>query len=329
MRIFRHHTELPAEARGGVIALGNFDGVHLGHQAVIGEALRIARDAGAPCGVMTFEPHPRLVFNPTLPPFRLTPFRTKARYIEALGVDYLFMQHFDLAFAKHTAEEFVDKVLVAGLAVGHVVVGYDYVFGHGRMGNYAVLRQLAGCRGFSASCVAPVCAPDSEVYSSTRVRDFLTAGRPADAARLLGRCWEIEGRVEAGDRRGRTIGFPTINLRLGEYLHPATGVYAVRAGVDRGGATVWHDGVANFGNRPTFGGGDVLLEAHLFDFQGDLYGQHLRVALVEYLRPERKFAGLDALKAQIAEDSAAARRLLTGRHFTPDPAPLVPNDPTA
>ena len=329
MRIFRHHTELPAEARGGVVALGNFDGVHLGHQAVIGTALRVARDARAPCGVMTFEPHPRAVFNPALPPFRLTPFRIKARHIEALGVDYLFMQHFDLHFATYSAERFVEEVLVAGLAVSNVVVGYDYVFGHGRKGNCDLLRELADKHGFSSTCVAPVCGPDHEVYSSTRVRDLLVAGRPAEAARLLGRYWEVEGRVEAGDRRGRTIGFPTVNIRLGEYLHPATGVYAVRAGVDRGGDTVWLDGVANFGNRPTFGGGDVLLETHLFDFDGNLYGQHLRVALVEHLRPETKFAGIDDLKRQIAEDCGRARAVLSAHDFPVMPGPKVPAPPNA
>lgn len=324
MRVFRHYTELPAEVRGGVVALGNFDGVHRGHQAVIGTALSIARAARRPFGVMTFEPHPRLVFKPDQPPFRLTPFRIKARHVEALGADFLYAQHFDLDFAALSAEEFLRRVLVAGLGVHHVVVGYDYVFGKGRSGDCVLLGAKAAELGFGATCVPAALDADGEVYSSTRVRAFLEAGQPAEAARLLGRYWEIEGRVEHGDARGRAIGFPTINLPLGEYQRPATGVYAVRAGVDRGGATVWHDGVANYGRRPTFGGGDELLEAHLFDFAGDLYGQHVRVALVEYLRPERRFAGIDALKAQVAEDGAAARRILAERHFPDAPGPTVP-----
>lgn len=324
MRIFRHYTELPAEVRGGVVALGNFDGVHLGHQAVIGEAGRIARASGRPFGVMTFEPHPRIVFKPDQPPFRLTPFRTKARHVEALGVDFLYMQHFDLAFAAHTAHDFIDEVLVAGLGVGHVVVGYDYVFGKGRQGNCMVLGEMAAERGFGATCVPAALDPGGNVYSSTRVRELLEAGKPSRAAQLLGRYWEIEGRVEHGDARGRTLGFPTLNIPLGEYLRPAVGVYAVRAGIDKGGDTTWHDGVANFGRRPTFGGKDVLLETHLFNFKGDLYGQHVRVALIEFIRPERKFEGIEPLRAQIAEDTATARRILAERHFPDRPGPMVP-----
>ncbi len=324
MRIFRTLHELPAEARGGVVALGNFDGVHLGHQAVIGEARRIARSGGRPLGVMTFEPHPRMVFKPDQEPFRLTPFRIKARHVEALGADFLYQQHFEPGFAALSAEAFVADILVAGLGVAHVVVGYDYVFGQGRRGNCVLLGELAAEHGFGATCVPPALDDDGKVFSSTRVRELLVAGKPAEAARLLGRHWEIEGRVEHGDARGRAIGFPTVNIPLGEYQRPATGVYAVRAGVDRGGDTVWHDGVANFGRRPTFGGGDVLLEAHLFDFDGDLYGQHVRVALVEFLRPERKFDGIDALKHQIVQDCAEARRVLAERHFPDRPGPTVP-----
>lgn len=325
MRLFRHFTELPEEARGGVVALGNFDGVHLGHQAVIGRALEIAREQGAPAGVTTFEPHPRSVFKPDQPPFRLTPLRIKARHIEALGADYLYMQHFDLDFARLSAEEFVEKVLVTGLGVRHVVVGYDYVFGRARGGNVERLREMAAAHGFAVTDVPPVHAHDGEICSSTRIREFLRAGQPAEAARLLGYCWEIEGRVEPGEQRGRGIGFPTVNLPLGEYLRPAPGVYAVRAGRDQGGATLWHDGVANLGHRPTFGGGDMVLEAHLFDVDEDLYGQHMRVALVEHLRPERKFDNIEALKRQIVQDAAMARRVLDQRHLSgPAGGALVP-----
>ena len=315
MRIFRHYTEFPSAVRGGVVALGNFDGVHPGHQTVIGTALAMARQRGMPSGVMTFEPHPRAVFKPDLAPFRLTPFRIKARLIEALGPDFLLMQHFDLAFARHSASEFVEQVLVAGLGVSNVVVGYDYVFGHDRGGNVEVLCRMAVAHGFDVTCIGPVSAGDGAVYSSTNIRTALVTGRPRDAARLLGHDWEIEGRVEHGDQRGRTIGFPTANIELGEYLHPAVGVYAVRAGVDKGGATQWLPGVANFGRRPTFDKTDVLFEVHLFGFSGDLYGRHLRVALVDYLRGEKKFSGIDALRAQIEEDCRAARRCMaSARH---------------
>jgi riboflavin kinase/FMN adenylyltransferase len=310
MRILRHYVEFPALLRGGVVALGNFDGVHLGHQKVIGTAKSLAAAKGVACGVMSFEPHPRELFCPSTTTFRLTPFRIKSRLIEALGLDFLLMQRFDREFAGHTAEEFVLQVLVAGLGVSHVVVGYDYVFGRGRAGNVALLREMADRCGFGVTCLDPALAEDGAIYSSTRIREALVSGHPRLAAQLLGRNWEIEGRVEHGDSRGRSIGFPTANIELAEYLHPATGVYAVMAGIDQGGATEWRPGVANFGKRPTFDGQDVLFEVHLFDFTGDLYGRHLRVGLVEYLRPEQKFSGLQALQAQIAEDCQAARQML-------------------
>ncbi|CAA7616285.1 bifunctional riboflavin kinase and FAD synthetase [Candidatus Terasakiella magnetica] len=327
MRLIRHCDELNSEHRGGVVALGNFDGVHLGHQSVILTARRMGESFGHPHGVMTFEPHPRSLFNPDQPPFRLTPFRVKARLIEALGVDLLLQQHFDRDFAGLSARDFVDQILVHHLKVKHVVVGYDYVFGKGRQGTGAFLHEMGGLSGFGVTVVPPAMSATGETYSSTSVREALVGGRPADAARLLGHYWEVEGRVEHGDARGRILGFPTANLRLGEYQHPATGVYAVRAGVDKGGATVWHDGVANFGRRPTFDKTDELLEVHLLDFDEDLYGRHLRVALIDYIRPERKFSGLDELTIQIAQDVKTGRALLARHHFSPDPGPMVPVSP--
>jgi riboflavin kinase/FMN adenylyltransferase len=311
MRIFRHYAEIPSAAKGGVVALGNFDGVHLGHQRVIGAALAAARQRGVACGVMTFEPHPREFLDAGPPPFRLTPFRIKARLIEALGADLLLMQHFDKSFASLRAEAFIEKVLIAGLGAVHVVVGYDYRFGNGREGTVAMLQDAAARSGFGMSCLDPVAAEDGAIYSSNAIRQALLAGKPREAARLLGRAWEIEGRVEHGDQRGRTIGFPTANIGLADYLRPALGAYAIRAGVDKGHATQWLSGVANIGCRPTLNKESVLLEVHLFDFAGDLYGRHLRVALVEHLRPEMKFDGLAALRAQIAEDCKAARQILT------------------
>jgi riboflavin kinase/FMN adenylyltransferase len=324
MRLFRHWSEVPSNLRGGVLSLGNFDGIHLGHQAVLGQALALARARGAPAGVMTFEPHPRLFFKPEQEPFLLSPFRIKARAIEALGLDYLYVQTFDREFSQRSAENFVEEILVGGLGVSHIVAGYDYVFGHQRKGNVALLEKLAAKHGFSVTAVGELTGPAGVRYSSTMIRNLLKEGRPDAAAALLGRFWEIEGRVEHGDERGRTLGFPTANLPYRDYLHPKTGVYAVRAGIDEGAATVWRSGVANFGNRPTFDKKDVLLEVHLFDYSADLYGRHLRVALIDYLRPERKFAGLDELKAQIAMDGAEARRLLEQRGLTaPTAAPFV------
>jgi riboflavin kinase/FMN adenylyltransferase len=292
------------------VAVGNFDGVHRGHQAVIGEAGRIAGELGTPRAVITLEPHPRTLFEPDAPPFRLTPLRIKAHCLEALGVDFLFVLHFDHAFSRLSAEDFVGEVLAQGVHARHVVVGYDFVFGHGRRGTPELLAAMAGERGFDVTRVPPVSGPAGEVYSATQIREALAAGEPARAGELLGRCWEIEGRVVEGESRGHAIGFPTANLHLEDYLRPLRGVYAVRAGIDHGRETVWHDGAANFGRRPTFPGAQEFLEVHLFDYSGELYGAHLRVALVEFLRPERKFDGLDALKAQIAEDCGRARAIL-------------------
>ncbi len=309
MHVFRHFENLPDEVRGASVAVGNFDGVHLGHQAVIGEAGRVARDQGIPWAVLSFEPHPRSLFTTNQEPFRLTPFRIKARHVEALGVDNMIVLHFDHEFAGLSADDFVKKVLVKGLGARHVVSGYDFVFGHKRAGNCELLLHKGKEEGFDFTCVSAV--DDGEtIYSSTRVRRYLKVGDPRGAANLLGRPFEIEGRVEHGDARGRTIGFPTANLHLGEYLRPASGVYAVRAGIDEGADTKWLEGVANFGNRPTFDKKDTIFEVHLFDFDGDLYGRHLRIALVDFLREEKKFDGLDDLKAQIALDSNNARQIL-------------------
>ncbi|MBB4286270.1 bifunctional riboflavin kinase/FAD synthetase [Roseospira goensis] len=317
MRIVRHYEELPPACRGGAVALGNFDGVHRGHQAVIETAARAATALGpeAPFGVMTFDPHPRRLFQAEAPPFALSSLRTKAHRIEALGADFLYVQHFDRDFSSHAPEWFVETVLIAGLGVRHVVIGEDYAFGHKRRGNAALMRAMAADLGFAVTTVPPVLDGDGRLLSSTRAREAIRAGRMDEAAAVLGHLWEVEGRVEHGDARGRTIGFPTANLRLHDYVAPAVGVYAVQAGVDCGPDTVWHDGVANYGRRPTFDNSAPLLEVHLFEFDGDLYHQHLRVRMVAHLRPERKFDGLDALKAQIAADADAARRLLVQRRI--------------
>jgi len=313
MRIFRHFETLPEDVRGAVIAIGNFDGVHPGHQAVINEAGLIAHDLGRPWAVLTFEPHPRKLFAPDRPPFRLTPFRAKAREIKKLGVDLLIVQRFNKAFSQLEAKDFVANALVRGFGASHVVSGYDFVFGHNRSGHCDMLLAMGAEQGFGFTAVNAIKDDTGEAYSSTRIRDRLLAGDPRGAAAILGRDVEIEGRVIAGESRGHTIGFPTANIALASYLRPAGGVYAIRAGIESGADVEWRDGVANIGVRPTFGGDTVVLEVYLFDFDNDLYGRRLRVRLIDFLREEKKFDGVEALKAQIALDCAEAIEILQKR----------------
>ncbi len=310
MRIYRHYDALPADARGAAVAIGNFDGVHPGHQTVIHEAGLIAGDMCRPWAVLTFEPHPRAFFTPGSEPFRLTPFRSKARRIADLGADLLIVQRFDKAFSSLPAEDFVNTVLVDGLGAGHVVSGYDFVFGHKRGGNCELLLAMGAKKGFGFTAVNAQTDSSGEAYSSTRVRERLGDADPRGAAAILGRDFEIEGRVARGEARGKSIGFPTANIPLGAYLRPALGVYAVRAAIEQENGEIWLDGVANIGVRPTFGSDGVVLEVFLFDFDDDLYGKRLRVRLVDFLRPEKKFDGVDDLKAQIAQDSAKAQKIL-------------------
>lgn len=311
MRIFRHFETLPEDVRGAVIAIGNFDGVHPGHQAVINEAGLIARDSGRPWAVLTFEPHPRRLFAPDQPPFRLTPFRAKAKVIENLGVDMLIVQRFNKAFSQLEARDFVNDALVQGFGASHVVSGYDFVFGQGRGGHCDLLLAMGAEQGFGFTAVNAIEDGTGEPYSSTRIRDRLMAGDPRGAAAILGRDVEIEGRVIAGESRGHAIGFPTANISLGSYLRPVNGVYAIRAGIENGADVEWRNGVANIGVRPTFGAESIILEVYLFDFDDDLYGRRLRVRLIDFLREEKKFDGIDDLKAQIALDVTKAKEILT------------------
>ena len=310
MRLFRHIASVPDDARGAVVAIGNFDGLHRGHQVVIGKARAQADAEGRSLALLTFRPHPRRFFRPDEEPFRLTPFRAKVRAIAALGVDTLLVCRFDAKMAAITADEFVEKLLHQGIGAAHVVVGHDFAFGNKRGGNPALLRARGSEFGFDVTIVEPVTDANDEIYSSSVIRQYLQDGQPQRAAQLLGRLWEIEGRVLTGDQRGRTIGFPTANIDPIEYVRPARGVYSVRAGVPTGAETQWFDGVANLGVRPTVDGSRLLLETHLFDFSGDLYGMYLRVALVEHLRAERKFENFEALKRQIDADSRQARENL-------------------
>jgi riboflavin kinase/FMN adenylyltransferase len=304
--VFDDWRSVPPEWTGGVVALGNFDGVHHGHQALLAHAQEKAGELGAPLLAFTFEPHPRGFFVPDTGPFRLTLAPAKTRLLAEHGVKAVLAQHFDAAFAALPAASFIEDVLAKGLRARHVVCGYDFTFGARRSGNVEMLRAEGRGRGFEVSVLDPV-THEGEIYSSTRIREALRHGWAREAASLLGHQWEIEGKVELGDQRGRTIGFPTANVALGEHLRPRFGVYAVRALVDG----TWRNGVANLGKRPTFGKLQENFEVHLFDFTGDLYGQVLRVALVDFIRAEMKFSGLDQLKAQIAADGQAARRILS------------------
>lgn len=311
MRIFRHYQGIPEGFKSGVVAIGSFDGVHRGHRALMAEARRLAAERNAVFGVLAFEPHPQEYFRPGAECFRLTPFRTKSRLIAEEGADAMFALPFDAAMAGKTPQDFILDVLVNGLGAGCVVVGSDFRFGKGRAGDTAVLGYMGEMEGLSVVVFPPVEDERHGKISSSRIRTALKEGRPEEAAQLLGRAWTIESRVEHGDGRGRAIGTPTANMHIDGYLAPAFGVYAVRATVMEGEAALGrHDGVANLGIRPMFEVARPLLETHLFDHAGDLYGKHLAVELVAYLRPEAKFETLDALRVQIAADAQAARKSL-------------------
>jgi len=306
MRILRHYRHPPPEAKGAVVALGNFDGVHRGHQALIAEAARVARETERPLAAMVFEPYPREFFRPGDEPFRLTPFRAKARLLSECGVEFLIVLGFDAEMAGRLAQDFVIDVLARELEVSHVVVGQDFRFGKGRGGDVTVLGYMGEMEGFGVTMFGAV-SESGEKISSSKVRAALKAGRPEEAARLLGHWWSIEAHVASGDRRGRGLGFPTANLKLEHTLQPAFGIYAVRARTHDGKT---HHGVASFGMRPMFQLPAPLMEVHLFDFSGDIYGEVLAVELIAYLRGEQIFADVEALKVGIAADCEAARRIL-------------------
>ena len=299
-------SAVPERLRGGIVALGNFDGFHKGHQAVAGRAVDRARAEGRPALVATFEPHPMRFFRPESPWFRLTPAEQRARLIEEAGVDGLFVFRFDAAFAAVTPEEFVTEWLAGRIGAAGVVTGQDFTFGKNRGGDISMLKRLGEAHGLTAEAVESV-TDEGEPVSSTRIRQALQAGDCQTAARLLTRPFTIEGVVEHGDKRGRTIGYPTANIALGNYVRPRFGVYAVRAKLPDGQML---DGAANLGVRPTFEPAKELLEPYFFDFDGDLYGQTIEVQLISFLRPEAKFDSIEALTAQMAEDCAEARRRL-------------------
>ena len=299
-------------ARGAVVAIGNFDGVHRGHQALISRAVAMARGTGKPAGVVVFEPHPREFFVPNEPHFRLTPLPEKLRLFEQMGLDLVRVLTFDLALSRMNAEEFVMGVLVDELGISGAVVGYDFFFGHKRSGTPQTLIEAGARHGFAVEIVAPV-AELGEVFSSTAVRLKLAEGDFRGAAHALGRWWRVTGTVVGGAKRGTGMGYPTANVPMPKGTALAHGIFAVRVLIADG----WHDGAAYLGTRPTFDDGMPVLEVFLFDFDGDLYGRTIAVEFIEFLRADRKFDSMAALVAQMDIDVAKARAVLAATQRAP------------
>lgn len=306
MQVFKDWNAIAAAARGSSVAMGNFDGVHLGHQSVIALARR-----AAPLGVVTFEPHPREFFSPGAAPFRLMNAEARANRLAKLGVQNLFELPFTPQMAAFSPEDFARDVLAAGLGVSHVVVGSDFCFGAGRKGKAADLAAMGREMGFEVT-IAELILHGSREISSTAIRQALAVGNPREAAAMLGHWHRIEGEVIHGEKRGRELNFPTANMSVAGLHLPRFGVYAVKVDVLTGPQAGSYLGAASLGVRPHFGGAAPNLETYLFDFTGDLYGQHLSVALVDYLRPELKFDGLQSLLDQMAADCDQARAILAG-----------------
>lgn len=301
MQLFRDLAALPASAKGAVVAIGNCDGLHLGHQAILKQTLQAAKTLGVAAAVMSFEPHPREFFSPNTPRLRLMRLIDKIRVLREMGFSYLFLPRFNAQLAATSADEFVTQVLVGQLGVRQVVTGENFYFGARRAGDSSFLASMASQHGFIYQPVAPV-SDEGGIISSSRIRSLLAEGKVEEAGILLGQPYRISGHVTHGDKRGRQLGFPTANLPIAHYFLPRHGVYKVSVQVG------WENyrGVANIGIRPTFGGKKPQAEIHLFDFSGDIYGKTISVALDSFLRDEQTFSSIDALKKQIAEDCRQA-----------------------
>lgn len=297
---------IPDELKGSVVALGNFDGFHLGHQAVVGRAVQRAFHERRPVIAATFDPHPVRFFKPDLPPFRLTTLDQREALFAHAGADAMLVFEFDEELRSTSAEDFVTRLLGERIGAAGVVTGDDFTFGKGRGGNVDLLRTLGAVHGIIGEAVAPVLL-DNERISSGRIRDALATGDTSTSTRLMSRDFAIEGTVQGGDRRGRELGYPTANLALGDYQRPRYGIYAVRVTLDDQSE---HPGVASLGVRPTFDPPQELLEAHLLDFDGDLYGRRVEIALHAFIRDEKKFDDIESLIAHMREDEAKARHLL-------------------
>ena len=309
MQIVRKDEAVPAECRGAVVAIGNFDGIHLGHLTILNQAIETARKTGNPAGVATFEPHPRQFFRPDDPAFRLMTSGSRARRLQSIGFDVVFELTFDERLAGATAEEFSRDVLAERLGISHAIVGADFRFGKSRAGDASDLKGHGKRFGFGVT-VAPLASAGGTDYSSTAVRTALADGDVQKATSILGHCHRIEGRVIHGEKRGRKLGMPTANLSLDGHFVPAHAVYAVRVDVIDDETSATFGGVASIGTRPTFGQNEPILEVHLFGFDGDLYGRRLSVALVDFLRPEIRFDGVDELVKAMNDDCSRSQEIL-------------------
>lgn len=311
MRWLDHRETVPDALRGAIIALGNFDGFHKGHQAVAGEAISWAHAEGRPSIIATFDPHPVRFFKPDVPPFRLTTLEQRQELYLAAGATAMLVFHFDSELAGTSAEDFITEILIDRFGAHGVVTGGDFTFGQGAKGNVELLRSFGGANGLQ-SRVVDVVEDDSETVSSSRIREALREGDPQLAAKLLTRPFAIRGIVEHGDKRGRELGYPTANLVIDNYLRPKYGIYAVTGRILSTGEML--EGAASVGIRPQFEPPKELLEPYFFDFSGDLYGQEIEVAFHHFLRGEAKFDSLDELTAQMEKDCAEAKRLLSARN---------------
>jgi riboflavin kinase/FMN adenylyltransferase len=302
---FHGYRRVPAGLTGGAVAIGNFDGVHRGHQALLLETQRQALQAHGPAGAMVFEPHPRAFFRPEEPLFTLTPLPEKLRLLRGLKLDFVTVLAFDAAMARLTPEEFAREVLVDGFRVRHVVIGYDFYFGRNRAGTPDTMRTLGERLGFGVTVIAPV-AEAGEVFSSSQVRAHLSTGDVRGAAMELGHWWRVRGVVTGGAKRGTGMGFPTANITLTPGTTLGHGIFAVRVGIDG----ERHQGAAYFGQRPTFDNGAPVLEVFLFDFDDNLYGREIDVEFIGFVRPDQRFADMEALKVQMDKDCARSREIL-------------------
>ena len=308
MQVVHGHSHVPITARSAVVAIGNFDGVHVGHRVLLKAAVTKARELGKPSGAMLFEPHPREYFQLNETHFRLTPLRRKLALIEHLGLKVAFVEHFDHNLAGLKADEFIERVLVAGLGVAHVIIGYDFYFGNKRGGNPELMIHAGEQLGFGVTVMPPV-AEAGEVFSSSGIRLHLAQGDVKGAARMLGDNWRVAGKVVGGAKRGTGLGYPTANVPMSKGTGLGHGIYAVRAHVD--GQT--HDAAAYLGTRPTFDDGMPVLEVFLFDFDGDLYGHEMDVEFIDFIRGDRKFSSEAELVTQMHADVAQARAVLSAR----------------
>lgn len=305
MKVFETYNSIPDAAQGSVVVIGNFDGVHLGHQALLRDAKKIASSSGKPLSVLTFEPHPKALFRPDDPPYRITPTGLKHERLSKCGVDHVFSLPFDWDFASQSAEDFVQNILIDGLKAAHVIVGFDFKFGQLRKGTPQTIIDA----GLTVSVIEEVTDQSAGNLSSSHVRQLLRHGKIAQANAVLGWEWELRGEIFKGDQRGRELGYPTANMRLNDTIHPSYGIYAVMARLS--GEDEWHMGASNIGIRPMFEVPLAQVETFIFDFDREIYGQTLCVRLVKRLRGEAKFNSLDDLITQMDKDCAQAREILS------------------